>query len=340
MEYRNRFFNKKFEYLTLAKIIEITGAVAFQTVDLEQKFFDVATIDTASSRDISFVNSGTYLEKLLSSKAGVCFLEEKYAPKAPAGICVLVHKNPYFAYAQIAQALYEERVPEFSNNLIHHSAKIGQGCKIAPNAYIGANVVFGDNCYIGPNSSIMDGTIIGNNCIIHASVVIGFTVMGNNCIIHNGAKIGQDGFGFAHNAGVNHKIIQLGIVEIGNLVEIGANACVDRGAIDNTKIGDDVKIDNLNQIAHNVIIGQGTVMAGCSAIAGSTKIGRFVQIGGQSSIAGHIEIGDGVKIAARSGVMRSVDPMEVIAGAPSMPIREWHKMNARMMQMGSSKGNK
>jgi UDP-3-O-[3-hydroxymyristoyl] glucosamine N-acyltransferase len=337
MKHRNRFFNKKFEFLTLAQIIEITGAVPFQTVDLEQKFYDVATIDAASKNDISFINSGTYLDKLLISQAGVCFLEEKYAPKAHAGICALIHKNPYFAYAQIASALYEERLPQFSSTLIHPTAQIGENSLIAPNSYIGSNVIMGKNCYVGPNASIMDGTIIGDNCFIHASAVVSFTIMGNDCIIHNGAKIGQDGFGFAHDKGVNHKIIQLGIVEIGNLVEIGANSCVDRGAIDNTKIGNDVKIDNLNQIAHNVTIGQGTVMAGGSGIAGSAKIGKFVQIGGQSSIAGHIEIGDGVKMAARSGVMRSVDPMEVIAGAPSMPIREWHKMTSKIMKLGTAK---
>jgi UDP-3-O-[3-hydroxymyristoyl] glucosamine N-acyltransferase len=165
----------------------------------------------------------------------------------------LIHKNPYFAYAKIAEAFYETKTAEFSDKLIHESAKIGVGTKIAPNAYIGKNVEIGKNCFIGPSASIMDGCVIGDNSIINAGAVISFTILGKNCIIFNGVKIGQDGFGFAHNAGVNHKIIQLGIVEIADDVEIGANSCVDRGAIENTIIGQGTKIDNLCQIAHNVV---------------------------------------------------------------------------------------
>ena len=175
--------------------------------------------------------------------------------------------------------------------------------------------------------------------MINANAVISFAKIGANSIIFNGAKIGQDGFGFAHDAGVNHKITQIGIVEIGNSVEIGANSCIDRGAIENTVIGDGVKIDNLCQIAHNVVIGKGSVIAGCTALAGSSRIGNFVQIGGNSSISGHISIGDGAKVAGMTGVMRDVKPMEVVAGIPSMPIRDWHRMNVSLMKIGSGKKN-
>ena len=132
---------------------------------------------------------------------------------------------------------------------------------------------------------------------------------------------------------VNHKIIQLGIVEIGNNVEIGANSCVDRGALENTVIGDGTKIDNLVQIGHNVKIGKGTVIAGCSAIAGSAIIGNYVQIGGKSSIAGHLTINDGAKVAGMSGVARDVGAMQVVAGIPAVPIRNWHKINAKLSKL-------
>lgn len=334
MQHRSLFFNKKFEFLTLAKIVEITGAVVAAGVDLEQKIFDVSTLENGDKKEISFINAAQYLEKLAQSQVGFCFVEEKFLARVPESVVALAHKNPYFAYAQIAQSFYEEKRPEFfENKLIHPTAKIGEGAQIGPGAYVGKNVVIGKNSFIAPNAVILDGCVIGDNVVINAGAVVSFAVIGNNCIIYNGAKIGQDGFGFAHNAGVNYKIIQLGIVEIGNNVEIGANSCVDRGAIENTIIGDETKIDNLVQIAHNVVIGRGTVVAGCTAIAGSSKIGNFVQIGGGANISGHITIADGSKIAGMSGVMRDTAPMEVVAGIPALPVRKWHKINASLIKM-------
>jgi len=333
MNFRNRFFHKKAEFLTLAQVLEITGATLVSEIDLHKKVFDVATLDKANSTELSFVNSAQYLEHLLSSKVGFCFLEEKHASKAPQGCVMLIHKNPYFAYAQIAQSFYEEKKPEFEGkNLVHSKAIIGEGTVIAPNAYVGNNVVIGKNCFIATSASVLDGCIIGDNVIINANATVSFAKIGNDCVIYSGVRIGQDGFGFAHNAGVNHKIIQLGIVEIGNAVEIGANTCVDRGAIDNTVIGDGTKIDNLCQIAHNVVIGKGTVIAGCAALAGSSKIGNFVQIGGGSNISGHITINDGAKIAGMSGVMRDIPAMQTVAGIPAVPIRQWHKANAKLIK--------
>lgn len=334
---RNRFFNKKFEFITLSKAIEITKAVAACDVDLNKKISDISTLEKGSEAELSFLHSGQYLEKFSASKAGFCFVEEKYIARAPANMVVLSHKNPYFAYSQIAKYFYEARQIDFENkNLIHSSAKIGKGTKIAPNAYIGKNVEIGENCFIAPNACILDNSVIGDRCIINSGAVISFAIIGNDCEIFNGVKIGQDGFGFAHDAGVNHKIIQLGIVEIGNDVEIGANSCIDRGAIENTIIGDGVKIDNLVQIGHNVVIGKGTVIAGCSAVAGSARIGNFVQIGGSSNISGHITIGDGAKIAGMSGVARDIEPMQTVAGIPAIPIRKWHKINAKLIKLSES----
>lgn len=328
---RNRFFDKKSEFLTIKQIIDITGAMPAKSVDENSKIYDVATLEKADSAQISFFSSGQYFDQFQISKAGFCFADEKSAAKAPQSMTVLIHKNSYFAYSQVVAAFYQAKTTEFDGkNLIHPSAEIGEGSKIAPNAYIGKNVKIGKNCFVGPSASILDGCVLGDNCIVNAGVVISFAIIGNNCAFLSGAKIGQDGFGFAHNAGVNYKIIQLGIVEIGNDVEIGANSCLDRGAIENTVISDDVKIDNLVQIAHNVAIGKGTVMAGCTAIAGSAKIGNFVQIGGGCNIGGHISIGDGARIAGMSGVMRNVAPMQVMAGIPVQPIRDWHKINAKL----------
>ncbi|MBU6339680.1 MAG: UDP-3-O-(3-hydroxymyristoyl)glucosamine N-acyltransferase [Rickettsiales bacterium] len=331
---RTQFFDKKFEFLTIAQIAEITGSIIYNATDNNQKIYDVATLDKANKDQISFLNSGQYFSKFEVSNAAACFVEEKYIAKAPKGIALLVHKNPYFAYAMLAASFYQEKTIEFPDSgLIHKTAIIGEKTRIAPNAYIGKNVKIGKNSFVGPSASIMDNVVIGDNCIINAGVVISYAIIGNNCIFLNGVKIGQDGFGFAHNQGVNHKIIQLGIVEIGNNVEIGANSCVDRGALENTIIGDGTKIDNLVQIGHNVRIGKGTVMAGCSAVAGSAVIGNFVQIGGKSSIGGHLTIYDGAKVAGMSGVARDVEAMQAVAGIPAIPIRDWHKINAKLLKL-------
>jgi len=332
---RTHFFHKKSEFLTIAQALEITGAKLAKELNIEAKIYDVATLQKADATQISFLSSAQYFSKFQESKAGFCLVDEATASKAANhNAILLVHKNPYFAYSQIAAAFYNEEHPDFiEGKTIHPTAKIGEGSKIAPLAYIGKNVKIGKNCFIGANASVMDNCIIGDNCIINSTAVVSFALIGNNCIIHSGAKIGQDGFGFAHDKGVNHKIIQLGIVEIGNNVEIGANTCIDRGAIENTIISDGVKIDNLVQIGHNVEIGKGTVIAGAVAIAGSTKVGNFVQIGGKVAINGHIEIGDGVKIAGMSGVMRDVPAMSVIGGAPALPFREWHRLNAKLIAM-------
>ena len=323
-----RFFNKKFDYLTIERIIEITGSKPHKECDLNFKIFDIKTLESATQNDISFLNSGQYVDKFSNSKAGFCFIDEKNISKVPSNMIGLVAKNSYFSYSQIVSEFYEQKKSDFtSKNLIHPSAKIGKNVEIASNVFVGQNVEIGDNSIIGPNSAILDGVVIGSNCIINPNVVITCAIIGNNCQIFSGAKIGQDGFGFVHNAGKNHKIIQIGIVEIGNNVEIGANSCVDRGALENTIIHDEVKIDNLCQIAHNVEIGYGTVIAGTTALAGSCKIGKYVQIGGNCSIGGHLKVGDGAKIAGMSGVMRDVEPMAIMAGIPVVPIKKWHRIN-------------
>ncbi len=333
-----RFFNKKFDYLTIERIIEITGAKPHKECDLNSKIIDITTLESATQNDISFLNSGQYVDKFSNSKAGFCFIDEKNITKTPSTMLGLVSKNPYFSYAQIVSEFYQQKKPSFtSKNLIHASAKIGKNVEIAPNVFIGENVEIGDNSIIFPNTSILDGVVIGANCIINSNVAITCAIIGNNCQIFNGAKIGQDGFGFVHNSGKNYKIIQIGIVEIGNNVEIGANTCVDRGALENTIIQDEVKIDNLCQIAHNVEIGYGTVIAGSTAIAGSCKIGKYVQIGGNCSIGGHLKIGDGVKIAGMSGVMRDIEPMAIMAGIPVLPIKKWHRINTLLNKMISDK---
>lgn len=334
----NIFFRKKIDSLTLKQVIDITESkLESQNIDLNIKITGIATLDSANQGEISFIHSPKYVPNLENSKAGFCLIEEKFLAKKPDNVIALISENPYFAYAMLLNHFYEENIDnkaEISKYaVVESSALIGKNVKIMAGAYIGHNAKIGDNSVIGANSAINDNVVIGQSCIIKNLVNISNSIIGNNAIIHTGAKIGQDGFGFVHNKGVNHKIIQIGIVEIGNDVEIGANSCIDRGAIGDTKIGNQVKIDNLVQIGHNVEIGDGTVMAGGTCVAGSTKIGRFCQIGGNSSINGHIVIGDGVKVAGASGIVKSVDAMQVVGGAPAMSIKDWHRMNLKLSKL-------
>ncbi len=329
----HRFFRKKFQSLNLHEVLEITRGVPHKNVNHETKIHDIKSLPNASENDISFLSSGQYQDKFLASKAGFCFIEEKNISKLPSSMLGIVVKNPYFAYAQIVSHFYEVKPANFASQNIHPTAKIGENSQIAPNVFIGSNVEIGKNAQINAGAVIADNVKIGDNCIVGANSVISFAVIGDNCIFLNGVKIGQEGFGFVHNNGVNYKILQIGIVEIGNNVEIGANSCIDRGALENTVIHDEVKIDNLCQIAHNVEIGRGTVMAGSSGVAGSCKIGKYVQIGGNSSLAGHINIGDGVKIAGMSGVMRDIEPMSIVAGIPVLPIKKWHRLNLILQKL-------
>jgi len=337
----NKFFSKTKEFFTLKEVLNITDSKldVDEHYDLDKKIYAVNTIENAGTDDLSFFHSIIYLEKLLISKASFCFIEAKFVNKVPKTMIAIINPNPYLAYATFLSQFYSDQKPNQNDNKIsskaqiEQSATIGCGTIINAGAYIGNDVIIGKNCFIGANSVIGDGCEIGDNVVINALVAVSYCLIGNNVIIHNGAKIGQDGFGFVNNAGKLKKVLQLGIVEIGDDVEIGANSCIDRGAIANTIIGKQVKIDNLVQIGHNVIIGEGTVIAGCSGIAGSTKIGRFVQIGGSAKINGHIEIGDGAKIAGGSGVVKSVNAMQIVGGFPAMPIKDWHRINIKQLQM-------
>jgi UDP-3-O-[3-hydroxymyristoyl] glucosamine N-acyltransferase len=334
---KNNFFKKKTDYLTLEKIIEITSSKLYEKADLNQKIYDISTLQNAKNNHISFLNSGKYVNDLINSNAGYCLMEEKFLEKKPKNLIALINPNPYYAYAVLIDNFYEDNIDSdtsIANSVnIAKDAKIGKNVIIKSGAHIGSGAIIKDNSIIGYNSIINDKVIIGENSLIGNLVNISHAEIGKNALIHSGVKIGQDGFGFAHHQGINYKIKQLGMVIIGNDVEIGANSCIDRGAIENTIIHDGVKLDNLIQIAHNVEIGQGTVIAGSACIAGSTKVGKFCQIGGNAAISGHIKIADFSKIAGMSGVIKSTNISESVGGLPAVPIRDWHKITLKLLKI-------
>ncbi|MDD2840256.1 MAG: UDP-3-O-(3-hydroxymyristoyl)glucosamine N-acyltransferase [Rickettsiales bacterium] len=340
----NQFFDQKIDYAKLEDIIFLTKSTVIGDYDVEKKIYKVSTLKKATENDISFLTNKKYVEDLKNTKAGAVFVEKSMVDRVPTGTVALIHENPHFAYMLCLQAIYKAPIFEINAGLsrkshIAWSAKIGKNVEIQDGAYIDKNVVIGNNCKICANAVIYHDCVIGDNSYIGANSTIMYTNIGKDCIIHNGAQIGQCGFGFVHNKMFNFKIPQIGKVIIGDYVEIGANSCIDRGALDDTIIEANVKIDNIVQIGHGAKIGAGSFIAGGVGIAGSTEIGKFVQLGGKVGVAGHIKIADGVQIAGNSGVAQGIEkPMSSWGGYPAMPIRRWHKQTILLEKMINKKG--
>ena len=327
----NQFFNKKMDYAKLEDVVFLTKSNVIGDYDKDKKIYGVSTLKEATENDVSFLINSKYVDDLKKTKAAAVFVDEKMAKKVPAGVVALIHENPHFAYTMCLEAMYN--VPIFNRK-----SSISKKAHIAWSAKIGKNVEIGDNCKICANAVIYHDCKIGANTFIGANSVISYANIGKDCIIHNGAMIGQDGFGFVHHKMFNFKIPQIGKVIIGDQVEIGANTCIDRGALQDTIIGANTKIDNLVQIAHGVKVGGGCFFASGVGIAGSTEIGNFVQLGGKAGLAGHIKIADGVQIAGNSGVAKSIDkPMSAWGGSPVMPAIKWHKMSIMLEKMVNNK---
>lgn len=281
----------------------------------------VASLEDAGPHDISFLSNQKYAKYLDTTGARVIIVSEDIA--LPHPFIPLAVKDPYFSFMTIL-GLFNTRMPEAIASGIHRdayidpSAEIGNNVSIGPGAVIGPETAVGENTVIGPCTVVMEGSLIGSDCIIYPNVSImdGCTV-GNRVILHAGVVIGADGFGFAPHGGKYHKIPQIGTVRIGDDVEIGANACIDRAAFGETVVGNGSKIDNLVQVAHNVRIGAHTVIASQVGISGSTVIGDWVRLGGQAGLAGHIMIGDGASAGAQAGVTKDIPPGETVSGYPA-----------------------
>ncbi len=304
--------------------------------DPQQEISALATLQTATANDLTFIANPAYKKYLPATSAGAVLIHpdliEEFAGNK------LVVKKPYVAYAK-ATKLFDLSNAPFSG--IHPTAVIGVNCLLGSDISVGANAVLGDGVklgdgvVVGPGCYIGDDSVIGNNTKLAAKVSIYHGVsIGSDCRIHSCAVIGADGFGFAPDAGEWVKIHQLGGVVIGNNVEIGACTCIDRGALDNTYIADGVIIDNQVQIAHNVSIGKGTAIAAQTGIAGTTSIGEYCTIAGAVGIVGHLTITDRVHITAMSLVTGSItESGSYSSGTALGPTKEWRKNAARFRQL-------
>ncbi|MFZ7165124.1 UDP-3-O-(3-hydroxymyristoyl)glucosamine N-acyltransferase [Avibacterium avium] len=293
----------------------------------------IAPLDKAQSNQLTFISNIKFRNLLAQSQAGILVVSENDVEFCSPESNLLIVKDPYVAYAVLAQ--YMDSTPKAAAGIapsavISATAKLGENVSIGVNAVIEDEVELGDNVIIGAGCFIGKGAKIGANTQLWANVNIYHQVqIGEHCLIQSGAVIGSDGFGYANDKGRWIKIPQTGTVIIGNHVEIGACTCIDRGALDATVIEDNVIIDNLCQIAHNVHIGTGTAVAGGVIMAGSLKVGRYCLIGGASVINGHMEIADKVTVTGMGMVMRPItEPGVYSSGIPLQPNKEWRKTAA------------
>ena len=297
----------------------------------------VATLQSATSEQIGFLAHGKYRRQLAHTQAGAVILGRN--DSALTDLPRIVCDDPYLYFARVS-ALFNPQVPAQAG--VHRTAVVEAGTKvpasasIGAGAYIGRGVRLGKGVTIGPGCCLGDGVELGADSRLHARVTIyGGCRLGARVEVHSGVVIGADGFGIVMEGGRWRKIPQVGAVLIGDDVEIGANSCIDRGALDDTVLEDGVKLDNLVQVGHNVRIGAHTAIAGCTGIAGSTRIGRNCMIGGAASIVGHLDIADGVVIHAAAVVTKSLRKPGTYSGHPAEDSRSWAVHTAKLRRLGA-----
>lgn len=333
-----RFFENRGPF-SIAKIAEICEAEVQDTAKKEALIKDIAPMSKAGQDEICFFYDKKAKEKAKVIKATACVTTAEMASLIPEGVIVLISANPHLAALKLNTAFYQEPKPQPEikpSAVISKTARIGENCFIGDCVVIEDNVKIGDNCVLEPGCVISRGCEIGNNCRIGVNAHISHCLMGNDCYIYSGARIGWDGFGFMFLQGRHVKIPQVGRVIIGNDVEVGANSCIDRGALDDTVVGDGCRIDNFVQVAHNDKLGRGCVLVAQTGIAGSCNFGDYVVCGGQTGFADHVNVGSGAQVAAQSGIMRDIEPGAVVMGTPAVPIKDFMRQVA-FLQKNSKK---
>jgi UDP-3-O-[3-hydroxymyristoyl] glucosamine N-acyltransferase len=320
----------------LGELATLAGAELTAPEAADRPIRAVAVLGRAQADTITFLSDRKHAPALQAAKAGACFLHPSQAAAAPEGCAALLTASPQGAYAIAAQRLHRPRLAAGRDG-VAPDARLEEGVVIAPGAVIGPGAQIGRGSVIGANTVIGPGVAIGRDCEISANVTIGFALLGDRVRILAGAVIGEPGFGATVGPKGLIDIPQLGRVIIQDGVTIGASSCVDRGAFDDTVIGENTKIDNLVQIAHNVRIGRNCVMAAHTGISGSVTIGDGAQFGGRAGVADHVTIGDGARVGAAAGVMKDIPPGQTWGGMPARPIRQWLRETAWLARMANRK---
>ncbi len=315
----------KFKIAEIAKLLNgVVEGDGEATVD------DVCKIEEGRQGKLTFLANPKYTHYIYETKATAVIVSNDFIPEKPITTNLIRVENPYACFGKLLEiynSIYQDKKGISPQAFIHSSSTAGENCYIGEFAYIGENVTLGKGVKIYPQVYVGDNVTIGDNTVLYAGVKIyPKNIIGNNCILHAGSVIGADGFGFAPSSGnIQEKIMQIGNVIIEDNVEIGANTTIDRATLGSTVIERGAKIDNLCQIAHNVVIGENTVMAAQCGVSGSTKIGKNCMIAGQVGFAGHLQIGDKTLIGAQSGITNNVKGNQTILGSPAMDVSNMRK---------------
>lgn len=317
---------------TLKELAELVGGEVSGNGNTVIK--GVAPLESAAEGDITFVTTPRHAESLKTTAASAAIIPPDVQAE---GRNLIVSKNPQLAFAKVLTIFTSRHYKAKGIDkraFIGRDPRIGKDITVFPFAYVGDDVEIGDRTVIHPGVHIGNGCRLGEEVVIHPNATImDGCIIGNRVIIHPGAVIGSDGFGYARDGKKHYKIPQVGIVQIDDDVEIGANTSVDRAAFGKTWIKRGTKIDNLVQVAHNVVIGEDSIIVAQAGIAGSSKLGNNVILAGQAAVADHLTIGDEVMVGGQSGVISDIPDKQVMSGYPAMPHREWLRASATFSKL-------
>lgn len=325
---------RKISYFDIKKILINNNISPISNLGESDYFTALNSLKNANNSELTFFNDNSQLKILESTRAKACLIKEKYLKFLPKTTKSIIVEDTYNSFAILSNLfsfrnLSNVKISKLSS--ISNSSNISDKVQIDPfvvvteNCKINKDVIIESNCKIGPN------VIIGENSVINSNVNLQDCIIGSNCLIKTGAVIGGTGFGFDPKSKI--RINHIGNVIIGDNCNIGSNTTIDRAVFESTIISENCFIDNLVQIAHNVIIGKGAIIAGQTGIAGSTVIGDNVIIGGQAGISGHLTIGKNVKIAAKSGVTKNIKDSSIVAGFPAVDIKRWKISNIKFNKL-------
>lgn len=339
------FFSRG-EGLTLVEIATLAG-IALPDGAPDLLIADVAPLEDAGPRDLSYMDNARYTDALSATRAAACLVSKRFAAAVPSTTVALVVPEPYRAYAAVLTRLYPDAMRPGSlfgahgvnqGSMVHPTARLEEGVTIDPGAVIGPEAEIGRGTVIGAGAVIGPSVRIGRDSSVGPGATVQHALLGNRVIIHPGARIGQDGFGYALGRGRHVKVPQVGRVVIQDDVEIGANTTVDRGGTRDTVIGEGTKVDNLVQIAHNVVIGRHCIIVSQVGISGSTTLEDYVVLAGQVGVVGHVRIGAGSQIAGDSNVNSDVPPGSRWGGTPAKPVREWFREMTLLKTLAARRG--